>query len=140
MPSARSRFAVFDTSVYVENFRTGRFTLRMLQFPLVPRCSSVVLHELLRRARTAKEVGFVRDLLTRCKVVTPTEGQWIHGAEVLRAMRGREHYEGGKIRDLAFDVLIALTARDMGATVVTCNIADFGTIRRYFAFDVVHWP
>ena len=92
MPSARSRFAVFDTSVYVENFRTGRFTLRMLQSPLVPRCSSVVLHELLRRARTAKEVGFVRDLLTRCKVVTPTEGQWIHGAEVLRAMRRREHY------------------------------------------------
>ena len=38
-----------------ENFRSGRFTFRLLQSPFVIRCSSVVLHELLRWARTTTE-------------------------------------------------------------------------------------
>ena len=116
MPSKKPRFAVLDTSVYIENFRSGRFTLRILQSGFIPRCSSVVLHELLRGARTAPEVRFVRDLLRQCHVVTPTTAQWMHAAQALAAIRRLEHYEATKIRELAFDVLIALTARSIEAT------------------------
>ncbi len=139
MPSRRTRFAVFDTSVYIEDFRTGRFTPRILRSSFIPRCSSVVLHELLRGARTALEVRFVRDLLKRCHVVTPTESDWIRAAEVLSAIRRRQHYEAGKLRGLAFDVLIALSARGIGATVITCNTDDFSVIRRHVSFDVLYW-
>ena len=31
MPSGNTSFAVFDTSIYIENFQTGRFTDRMLR-------------------------------------------------------------------------------------------------------------
>ena len=139
MPSGRTRFAFFDTSVYIENFRTGRFTPQILQSDFIPRCSSVVLHELLRGARARLEVRFVRDLLKRCRIVTPTESQWMQAAEVLSAIRRREHYEVGKIRDLAFDVLIALSARSIGATVITSNVVDFRAIRRHLRFDVLYW-
>jgi predicted nucleic acid-binding protein len=139
MPSKRPRFAVLDTSVYIENFRSGRFTLRILQSRFIARCSSVVLHELLRGARTAPEVGFVRDLQRQCRVVTPTTTHWIHAAEVLAAVRRREHYDATKIRELAFDVLIALTARSISATVITCNASDFAAIRRYVEFPVLYW-
>lgn len=30
-PLNKTKFAILDTSVYIENFRTGRFTFRILQ-------------------------------------------------------------------------------------------------------------
>ena len=54
-------------------------------------------------------------------------------------IRNREHYEPKKIRDLAFDVLIALSARSIGGTLITCDESDFRTIRRYLAFHVLYW-
>ncbi|MBI1892793.1 MAG: PIN domain-containing protein [Candidatus Rokubacteria bacterium] len=139
MPLRKTKFAVFDTSVYIENFRSGRFTRQILESSLVPRCSVVVLHELLRGARAPLELRFVRDLLRHCQVLTPSPQQWIQAAELLRAIRDRERYEPTKIRDLAFDVLIALSARGIGATLITCNESDFRTIRRYLTFHVLYW-
>lgn len=139
MPSRKTRFAVLDTSVYIENFRTGRFARQIIESTFVPRFSAVVLHELLRGARTSVELAFVRDLLRRCRVVTPTERHWIEAAEILKHVRDREHYDGDKIRDLAFDVLIALSARSIGATLITCNETDFRAIGRHLAFDVAFW-
>jgi predicted nucleic acid-binding protein len=54
-------------------------------------------------------------------------------------MGRREHYEASKIRDLAFDVLIALSARSIGATVVTCKRSDFEAIRRHLTIQVLYW-
>ena len=139
MPSRTPRFAVLDTSVYIENFRTGRFTRQILESPLVPRCSAVVLHELLRGARTSAELAFVHDLLRQCRVVTPTEGHWIEAAEILKRVRIRERYDAAKIREMTFDVLIALSARSIGATLVTCNEVDFRAIGRHLAFDAAYW-
>lgn len=139
MPSSTAKFAILDTSVYIENFRTARFASQILRSPFVIRCSSVVVHELLRGAKPGIERRFVIDLMNRCQVLTPTEGQWVHAADLLNAMRMREHYETNKLRDLAFDVLIALTARSIGATVITCNETDFQAIRRHLSFPLLCW-
>ena len=139
MPSRKTEFAVFDTSVYIETFRSGRFTRQILESNFVPRCSVVVLHELLRGARAPLEQRFVRDLLRRCRILSPTPQQWTQGAELLRMIRNREHYDQNKIRELTFDVLIALSARSIGATLITCNESDFQMIRRYLAFRVLYW-
>lgn len=45
----------------------------------------------------------------------------------------------GKLRDLYFDVLIALTARSYGAQLITSNPADFELIRRYREFRHEIW-
>lgn len=44
-----------------------------------------------------------------------------------------------KLRDLHFDVLIALTARSHGARLITSNRADFEAIRRYCKFQLEVW-
>jgi predicted nucleic acid-binding protein len=139
MPSRKTRFAVLDTSVYIESFRTGRFTRDILESTFVPRCSAVVLHELLRGARTATETRFVHELLRQCRVVTPTERHWIEAAEILKRIRSHEHFDVAKLRELALDVLIALSARSIGATLVTANEAVFRTIGRHTTFDVAYW-
>ena len=85
------------------------------------------------------ERRFVDDLLKNCQVLVPTASHWIEAADVLSAIRSREHYDARKIRELAFDVLIAISARSIGATVITCNESDFQTIRRHMSFHVVYW-
>jgi predicted nucleic acid-binding protein len=139
MPSRKTRFAILDTSVYVENFRTGRFTRQIVESTFVSRCSAVVLHELLRGARTSAELELVHDLCRHCRIVTPTERHWLDAAEILKRVRARERYDIDKIRELSFDVLIALSARSIGATLVTCNEGDFRAIGRHLAFDATYW-
>ena len=131
--------ALLDTSVYIENFRTGRFTLPLLRSVWVIRCSAVVLHELRRGARTAVELRFVAELARKVRVVTPTERHWIESAEILSRIRKGKGYDVNKLRGLAFDVLIALSARAAGATLITCNQEDFAEIRKYTPFKVVYW-
>jgi len=134
-----ANLAILDTSVYIENFRTGRFTLTLLRSPWIVRCSVVVLHELRRGARTPLELRFVADLARKIQILTPTEKHWLESAEVLSRMRARRGYTASKLRDLAFDTLIALSARDAGATLITCDREDFAEIGKHVVLKVVFW-
>jgi len=133
------KLALLDTSVYIENFRTARFTLTLLRSPWIIRCSAVVLHELRRGARTPLELRFVAELARKVMVLTPSERHWLESAEILSRMRGEKRYDSNKLRELAFDVLIALSARDIGATLITCNRGDFAEIRKYTLFKATFW-
>lgn len=137
MPTAN--LALLDTSVYIENFRTGRFTLPLLRSAWIVRCSAVVLHELRRGARTPLELRFVAELARKVRVLTPAERHWLESAEILSRIRKRKGYDAKKLRDLAFDSLIALSARDAGATLITCNREDFAEIAKYLAYKVIFW-
>ena len=48
-------------------------------------------------------------------------------------------YTADKLRDLHFDVLIALTARSHGARLISANRADFEMIREYRVFNLEAW-
>jgi predicted nucleic acid-binding protein len=139
MPLPTANLALLDTSVYIENFRTGRFTLPLLRSAWIVRCSAVVLHELRRGARTPLELRFVAGLARKVRVLTPTERHWLESAEILSRIRKRKGYDAKKLRELAFDSLIALSARDVGATLITCNRDDFAEIGKYLAFKVIFW-
>ncbi|MBI4573590.1 MAG: PIN domain-containing protein, partial [candidate division NC10 bacterium] len=107
--------------------------------PWIVRCSAVVLHELPRGARTPLELRFVGELARKVRVLTPTEKHWLESAEVLSRMRARRGYSASKLRDLAFDTLIALSAREAGATLVTWDREDFAEIGKYVAFRALFW-
>lgn len=85
------------------------------------------------------ELRFVAELARKVRIVTPTERHWLESAEILSRIRKGKGYDVKKLRELAFDVLIALSARDAGATVITCNKEDFSEIRKYTPFKVVYW-
>jgi predicted nucleic acid-binding protein len=54
-------------------------------------------------------------------------------------MQADRGFPPDKLRDLHFDVLIALTARNQGALLITSNRADFELIRRYREFKLEIW-
>jgi predicted nucleic acid-binding protein len=139
IPLPTGNLAILDTSVYIENFRTGRFTERLVQSPWIVRCSAVVLHELRRGARSMIERRFVSELAQKIRLITPTERHWIDSAEILAQIQRKRGYEPDKLRDLAFDALIALSAREIGATLITCNHDDFAAIHHYKSFKVAYW-
>jgi predicted nucleic acid-binding protein len=72
MPSKTVELAVLDTSVYIENFRTGRFTQKIIESPFLFRGISTVIHELLRGARRVEEREFALALVANLRLYTPT--------------------------------------------------------------------
>jgi predicted nucleic acid-binding protein len=134
-----SDLVIFDTSVLVDELRTGRHRKRIESVDGLVRTSSVVLAELWRGATRTAERDFLRTLGKNHPILTPTERNWIESGEILSKIRADHGFAPSKLRDLHFDVLIALTARSHGACLVTSNRADFETINHYRKFLSVIW-
>lgn len=140
MASTRSRIAIIDTSVYVELFRHGRFRDALIALPLLVRNSAVVLSELRRGATLPRERRMIDQLESNHPVFSPGQSEWRRSGEILERLRASHGFDAKKLRDVHFDALIALTARAVGATVVTCNRADFEALREHARFDLLVWP
>jgi len=134
-----NEIVIFDTSVLLDNQRTRRYSERMAGCPGRIRNSSVVLAELWRGATQAAERHFVRALEESRPVLTPTQQNWLESGQVLAKMRNDHGFEPPKLRDLHFDVLIALTVRSYRARLITSNRADFELIREYRNFKLEVW-
>jgi predicted nucleic acid-binding protein len=134
-----SDFILFDTSILIDNQRTARHSQRMADLTGIVRNSSVVLAELWRGAAAAAERQFLRELASSRPILTPTERNWLESGEILCRIQEDHGFEIRKLRDLHFDVLIALTARSYGAKLITSNRADFELIREYRNFNLEVW-
>ena len=134
-----SNILVFDSSVIVDHLRTGRHQRRIDSLVGLIRTSSVVLAELWRGAATVQEREFLRALEKNHPIFTPTENNWLESGQLLTRMRAEKGLDSGKLRDLHFDVLIALTARSRGVRLITSNRADFELIRHYRKFELEIW-
>jgi predicted nucleic acid-binding protein len=134
-----SEFAVFDTSVLIDHLRTNCHAQRMASLDLPVRNSSVVLAELRLGATEAEEQNFLRELAKNYPIFTPTANNWLESSRILAKIRGDRGFEPAKLRDLHFDVFIALTARSHGALLISSNRADFELIREYREFKLDVW-
>jgi len=134
-----SDLIIFDTSVLVDDLRTGKHRERIENVSGLIRSSSVVLAELWRGAVTSADREFLRAMGKNHAILTPTEGNWLESGQILARLRAEREYTSDKLRDLHFDVLIALTARSHGARLITSNHADFEAIRRYCKFQLEVW-
>ena len=134
-----ANLAILDTSVYVDNLRFGRFKQEILDLKLIIRCSAVVLAELSRGARSRPMRKFVEDLAKNLRVIAPNEREWIQSGWIVNRIVAAKGYDVHKTRELHFDVLIALTARRIGAYLITCNVDDFTATREFLDFNLVCW-
>jgi predicted nucleic acid-binding protein len=134
-----SDFVIFDTSVLVDDLRTGCYQERIRTITGLIRTSSVVLAELWRGATKAAEREFLRALARNHPILTPTEKSWLESGEILARIRAARGFTPGKLRDLHFDVLIALTARSHGARLITANRRDFEMIQHFRKVRLEIW-
>jgi predicted nucleic acid-binding protein len=134
-----SELVVFDTSVLVDNLRNGRHLERIESTTGLIRNSSVVLAELWRGARRPREHEFVRALRRNHPILTPSEKNWLESGELLAKISVDHGFTPEKLRNLHFDVLIALTVRSYGARLITCDRSDFEMIHSYRRFKLEIW-
>lgn len=134
-----SNLAIFDTSIFIDHLRTGGHQQRIDCLNCLVRLSSVVLAELWRGATEPAERDFLRALEKNHSILTPTENNWLESGRLLADISADKGFTPHKLRDLHFDVLIALTARSHGARLITSNRADFELISSYRKIQLEIW-
>ena len=134
-----SNLVVFDTSIFIDHLRTGCHQDRIDTISGLIRTSSVVLAELWRGATKLAEISFLKNLEKNHPVLIPTEKNWLESGQLLGRVRADKGYSPEKLRDLHFDVLLALSARSNGARLISSNRGDFEMIRGYRDFVLEIW-
>ncbi len=130
---------IFDSSIIIDDLRTPRHRERLQSVIGVIRNSSVVLAELWRGASKPSDRAFLRSLARNHPILTATQKNWLESGEILASIRADQGFQPHKLRDLHFDVLIALTARSHGARLITTNRTDFELINNYREFKLEWW-
>jgi len=134
-----SSLVIFDTSVFIDHLRTGCHQERIESVCGLIRTSSVVVAELWRGAIKPAERSFLKELEKYHPILTPTEKNWLESGQILGKMFTDKGLSPAKLRDLHFDLLIALTARSHGALLITSNPTDFMLILEYREFQHQIW-
>lgn len=131
-----SDLIIFHTSVLVDQLRTDCHRRRIETLNGLIRNASVVLAELWRGVVTpADRVALARNHPT----ITPAQNNWLESGKILGEIRADCGLTADKLRDLHFDVLIALTARSNDARLITSNRADFEMIDSYRKLQLEIW-
>jgi len=142
---------LLDTSLYIRAFHEDGFAadFRAFHAAALPRLalSAVVVHELLVGARTTRSErrlrqGLLAPFAARRRILTPSLATWDTAAAVDRRLRRLRGYAASlRLRSFFHDILLAVTCRQVGATLVTDNARDFALIRRVCEFRFVPpWP
>lgn len=133
---------LLDTNIYLSAFfsHEKRERFRRVFLPLFPHTflSSVVAYELSvnsKDRKTRELVEIFTDRLQRAgRVVVPKFSDWVEASRILTQIEEKERNWRSKLPALLNDVLIALCARQVGATLITYNKSDFLLIRRHKDF------
>ena len=135
---------LLDTNVYLGAFRSEQKKAQFRQtfFPLLPatHLSSVVAYELRINAEDSRTRSltqeFIRPMERTGRVITPTFDDWVEASDIVTAVEQKDRGWRSKLPALLNDILIALCARRIGATLLTYNKDDFQLIHRHKDFSL----
>ncbi|MBV6341946.1 type II toxin-antitoxin system VapC family toxin [Candidatus Magnetobacterium casense] len=129
---------IYDTNVYIDwaaNKIDDDVLFRKEECIFI---SSVVIMELRAGAFTSKAISDIDKLFKTARkttrFVTPTLYDYLKAGEILSLLKNEKNYDIRGLRYITNDILIALTARQIGSTLRTFNTDDFKTISYYLDF------
>jgi predicted nucleic acid-binding protein len=135
---------IIDSDLYIDWIEAGLRPDLFLGGNSVRYLSRVVLLELQAGALARETIEAVRDLFkafrrTRRLLAPSAEAFWRAGT-VLRTLQQRHGYDLRRRFRLVNDCLIAMSSRQVGATLLTRNERDFQAIRRVVPFALTVVP
>lgn len=134
---------VADTNLYIDWINAGRHGDVLFEREAVKYLSAVVMLELYAGAFSPRDQRLVRGIVTAFdrvdRVLIPSRAVYEDAGHVLRALQESRGYSVTS-PSLTNDVLIALSARAIGATVMTSNARDFAAICEVRRFQLVLVP
>lgn len=134
------RRVVIDTNLYIDWLNEGRHEDVLFQRDAVKYLSTVVVLELYAGAFSPRDRRVLRSIVAAFaraeRLLVPSGTVWEDAGHVLRALQTSRGSVGAGYPSLVNDVLIALSARAIGATVTTSNERDFAAICRVRPFKL----
>ena len=145
MPRSPLRKYVLDTKCFIDASRDAvaatAFDTFCSQAAPGLHLSAVVAAELRAgagRSRTRLERVVLSPYQPRGRVTVPSAQSWVALGDTLATLGLRHGLVLAEVRrSFIFDILIAHSCREMGATLVTANTRDMERIARVFSFDFV---
>ena len=138
---------LIDSNVYIHGFRDSAFgeILRQFHRKHLPHLvlSVVVVHELLVGAANATRErslrrGLIEPFRARQRLHVPAQQTWEMAASIDQRLRKRIDLQSKlQTRSFANDILIAASARELGAIILTENSADFSIIASVLDFRFI---
>lgn len=128
---------IIDTDLYIDFIRTGKYhsLLTHIYTNETPGiyCSSVVAQELLSGVVSEKGRQNVKTILSPFervgRIITPDHRIWKEAGDVISTLRRKKPDLKSKLPRMINDALIAMSARSIGATIITQNASDFEAIK-----------
>jgi predicted nucleic acid-binding protein len=133
---------VLDTSIYIPFINEGiaHEAMGSRHGHPVLYLSAVVVEELYAGALDIQSLRVVDRLYETFsgvgRVVTPDAADWKHAGKVVAQLGRRHGFENIYLARITHDVLIAVSARRIGAAVVTRNVKDFRRIQEFVRFNL----
>lgn len=138
---------MIDSDLYIELLRTGQYhdIIAELYLRETPNIyfSSVVAQELLsgviNEAGRKNVEALLHPFEKAGRIVTPGHAAWKDAGYILSKLRKENPQLKSRLPRMINDALIAMSARSIGATVVTLNSSDFEAIKsvRDFSYKTV---
>ena len=133
---------VLDTSIYIPFINKGIAHPAIeshLAHPLLY-LSAVVVEELYAGAFDVHSIKLLDKLYAAFsdlgRVVTPNAADWQHTGKVVAQLGRKYGFENIFLAKITNDILIALSARRIGAAILTNNAKDFVKIQEYVDFKL----
>lgn len=138
-----SKFILVDTSILISFYNFGRFSNELLNLNQTSQVifSVVTINEFIRGAHSRVAKNIVSEFLqiVETNLVTPTQNQWIECGVLSEKILNNKKRSKESIVLLQNDILIALNAHYLKATLITSDKKDFELIRNFVPLQVEFW-
>ena len=131
---------IIDTNVWIDWINRGAHEDLLLNKNAIKYLSSIVLMELyagVHRPKDKSQVDqLVRAFQRTSRIINPSIENYREAGQVMARLQRRHGLQIKKVMGLSHDILIALTARSIGATVLTSNRQDFELLQSLCSFHL----
>jgi predicted nucleic acid-binding protein len=135
------RRLVIDTDVYIDWLNEGQHEEVLSRPDAVKYLSAVVLMELRAGAFSRTDRRVIRRVETAFararRLLVPSWTVFAEAGDTLRRLQADRSYDSAGSRSIVNDVLIALSARSIGAAVATQNERDYRAIQSVRPFELL---
>lgn len=129
-----------DTNIWIDWINQGRYEELLLTKGVIKYLSAIVLMELFAGAYKPSDSRQVNRLVLPFqrtqRIINPTLENYREAGQIMAKLKERDGFQIKKAVGLSHDILIALTARSIGATVLTANRHDFERIQSLSPFHL----
>lgn len=136
--SKQPELLFFDSNVYINVLRSPEYAARLERFlkgAYLYVINKIVLMELWAGVRTKEEEKILALFQKELPLIGLLDDNFILAGRLLSQMRNEHDLELKMRRRLTWDILIALSARENRAVVVTENERDFRKIQKFLDFE-----